>query len=64
MQHINMIMIYYLDKKFKKWLQVLEVDIIIFKNWFAVSSSNDAFFTGRVPNDRYCSDLSNKSLLY
>ena len=31
MQPINMIMMYYWDKKNKKWLHVLEVDIITIK---------------------------------
>ena len=43
MQPINMVMIYYCDKKLKK-LHVLEADTItIKKNWFDVSSSNDTF---------------------
>ena len=61
MQIINMIMIYYWDKKLKKRLHVLEADIItIKKHWFDVSSSKDAFFNGHVPNDRHCACLSNK----
>ena len=45
MQHINMIMIYSRDKKLKKWLHVLEADIIMIKkiHWFDVSSSKDVF---------------------
>ena len=64
MQSINMIMIYYWDKKLKKRLHVLEADIIaIKKHWFDVSGSKDAFFfTGRVPNNRHCTCHSNKSL--
>ena len=47
MQPINMIMIYYWDKKLKKRLHVLEADMIRFKkkqqHWFDVSSSKDTF---------------------
>ena len=62
MQPINMIMIYYWDKKLKKRLHVLEADITTIKksHLFEVSSSKNAFFTGRVPNDR----LSYKPLSY
>ena len=52
---INMIMVYYWNKKLKKKiLHVLKADIIAIlkKHQFDVSSSKDAFFTGRVPNDR------------
>ena len=34
------------------------------KHWFDVSLSKDAFFTGRVTNDRHCACLINKSLPY
>ena len=45
MQSINMLIIYYWDKKLKKRLHVLEADIITFKkNWFDVSNLKDAFF--------------------
>ena len=44
MQPIYMIMIYYQDKKLKKRLYVLEVDIITMKkHWFDISSSKDVF---------------------
>ena len=49
----------------KKWLYVLEADIItIEKHWFNVSISKDAFFNGCIPSDCHCACLSNKSLLY
>ena len=65
MQPINMIMIYYWDKKLKKWLHVLEADITTIKrHWFDVSSSKDAFFTEYDPNDHHCVCLSYKSLSY
>ena len=70
MQPINMIMLFffYRDKKLKNRLHILEADIIIIKKkqlyWFDISNSKDAVFTGRVPNDRHCDCLSNKSLSY
>ena len=47
----------------KKWLNVLEADIITIKkiHWFDGTSSKNAFFTGRVPNNRNCADDSNES---
>ena len=63
MQTINMIIIYYSAKKQKK-LHVLEDDIISILKNIDVSSAKDAFFTGRVPNDRQCACLDNKSLSY
>ena len=49
----------------KKDIGILEADIITIKktHQFDVSSSKDAFFTGRVLNDRHCAYLSNKSLM-
>ena len=45
MQSINMIMIYYWDKKLENRLHILEVDIMeITKHWFDVSNSEDAIF--------------------
>ena len=37
-------------------MQVLDADTIVIEkeHWFDVSSSKDAFFTGRGPNDRHC----------
>ena len=63
MQPINMIMIYYWDKKLKRRLQVLEADIITIKkkHCFDNFSSKDTAFTGRIPNDCYCASLNNKS---
>ena len=62
MQSINMIMIYYWDKKPNQRLHILEADITtIKKNIDLMTTLKDAFFTGRVPNDRYCTCLSNKS---
>ena len=51
-------------KSFKKRLHVMEADIIIIlkKHLFDVSSSKDAFFIGRVPNDHHCACLGNKSI--
>ena len=44
-----------LRQETKNKLHVLEADIItIKKHWFDISSSKDAFFTLRVPNDRHC----------
>ena len=44
MQPISMKMIYYWDRKLKKRLHVLEDEkIIIKKNWFNVSCTEDAF---------------------
>ena len=45
MQPINMMMIYYWDKKLKKRLPTLEADIITIKKnpWFDVFSSKNAF---------------------
>ena len=41
MQPINMIMIYYWDKKLKRRLHVLEADVkTIKKHWFDVSCTN------------------------
>ena len=62
MQPINMMMIYEWGKYPKKWLHVLETDIIPIKkrHWFNVSSSKDTFFTGCAPNDCYYACLSNK----
>ena len=46
----------------------VEVDVITItkkkQHWFEVSSPKEAFFTGRVQNDRFCARLSNKSLLH
>ena len=55
-----------LYKKLKKRLHILEADIITIKkrHWFDVSSSKDAFFTERVPNDRHYACLGNKSWSY
>ena len=64
MQPINMIMIYYWDKKLKKGLRIQEADIIIKKHWFDVSSKKDAFFTGCVPNDYHWACLFIISLSY
>ena len=62
MESSNMIMIYYWDKKLTKRLHVLEADIIKIKKnpsiWYLLLQ--DAFFTGRVPNDRHCAGLSIK----
>ena len=44
--------------KLKKRLHVLEGDIIIIKKQkFDISNSNETFLTGRIPNDRYCTRL-------
>ena len=60
MQLINIIMIYYWEKKLKKGLHVQEADVItIKKNIDLMSSSKDAFFIGHVPNDHNCGCLSN-----
>ena len=66
MQPINMIRIYYCDKKLKKRLHVLEADIITIKKkmCFNFFRSKDAFFTAYGPNDHYCASVSNKSLSY
>ena len=55
MQAVNMIMIYYWDKKPKKRLDILEADRVTIrkKRGFYVSSSKDTFFT---------TSLSKKSL--
>ena len=65
MQPINMIMIYYSDKKLKKKLLHQKDDIITIKNhWLDVSSLKYTFFTEHVPNEHYCACLSNKPLSY
>ena len=68
MQPINMIMIYYWDKKFKKRLHVLEDEVTIIEKNNNIDLLSLAermhFFIGRVPNDRHCAFLSNKSLSY
>ena len=62
MQSINIMMIYYRDKKLKKRLHILEADIITIKkkHWFDVSTSKDAFFTGHILKDRHFACLRNK----
>ena len=58
MQPINMIMIYYWNKKFKERFHVLEADIITID----VVCLKDAFFTGHVPNNCHYACHSHKSL--
>ena len=55
MQPINMIIIYYSDKKLPKRLHFLEADMItFFFNWRFEVSSKDTFIRAHVQNDRRC----------
>ena len=55
-----------LRQETKKRLHVLEADIRTIKKPIDLMSLAQRmhFFTGRVPNDRHCACLSNKSLSY
>ena len=57
-------MIYNWDQKLKKWLHIQYIDIIIKKPKTLSLAQRMHFFTIRVPNDRHCVCLSNKSLSY
>ena len=62
-----MIIIYYWDKKkIKKRLHFLDAVRVRIKKKHSIdiSSKNDVFFTGCVPNDRGSIRLNNKSLSY
>ena len=63
MQPINMIIIFYWNKKLKKkWLHVLEADIItIKKNIDLMSRAKKMHF---LRDDRHCAFLSNNALSY